>query len=105
MIRENGFKFPIEFYYGQVDWMDRTGAIRLHKDFENVVCDLVDNAGHQMIFDNPDGVVAKILKEGRVDVEEMGEKEIYMMNENNPEYSKLKGVANSLKFKLDPIEK
>jgi hypothetical protein len=58
-----------------------------------------------MIFDNPDGVVAKILKEGRVDVEEMGEKEIYMMNEDNPEYLKLKGVANSLKFKLDPIEK
>ena len=49
--------------------MDRTGAIRLHKDFENVACELVDNAGHQMIFDNPDEVVAKILKEDRVDAE------------------------------------
>ena len=47
--------------------MDRNGAIKLHKECENVVCELVENAGHQMIFDNPEGVVAKILKEGRVD--------------------------------------
>jgi hypothetical protein len=85
--------------------MDRTGAIRLHKEYENVVCELVVNAGHQMIFDNPDGVVEKILKEGRVDAEEMGEKGIENKNENNPEHSKIKGLANSLKFKLDPIEK
>ena len=31
IITENNFKFPIEFYYGSIDWMDRKGAIRLSK--------------------------------------------------------------------------
>lgn len=69
IIRENEFKFPIEFYYGSIDWMDRNGAQKLVKDknYPNVICETIADAGHQLIFDNPAGVVVKILRSGRID--------------------------------------
>jgi len=47
--------------------MDRKGAQRLAKTHKNVICETVDDAGHQIIFDNPTEVVARILRSNRND--------------------------------------
>ena len=36
--------------------MDSEGARRMCKEFKNVSMNTVNNAGHQLIFDNPDEV-------------------------------------------------
>ncbi len=77
IIQENDFKFPIEFYYGSVDWMDRKGALRLAQSQKNVTCETIKDAGHQIIFDNPLGVVNRILREDRIDKEESFEERMF----------------------------
>jgi pimeloyl-ACP methyl ester carboxylesterase len=42
--------------------MDSKGAHRLKNQRKNVICQIINGAGHQLIFDNPEGVVAKILR-------------------------------------------
>lgn len=62
MINRMNFKKPIEFYYGQYDWMDSKGAIRLYDKLDNVEFDRITGADHQLIFDNPNEVCYYILK-------------------------------------------
>ena len=44
---------PIDFMYGDDDWMRPAGAVRLAKDYENIQVHEVEKAGHQMLFENP----------------------------------------------------
>ena len=46
--------------YGDQDWMKPAGAYRLRKDFENIKVQIVPDAGHQMLFDNPAEVSEKV---------------------------------------------
>lgn len=61
MLERMEYKGPIEFYYGQYDWMDSHGAQRMAQKFDNVSFDLISNAGHQLIFDNGEEVSLKII--------------------------------------------
>lgn len=51
--------------------MDRKGAQRLAQTHKNVKFEIVKEAGHQIIFDNPTEVVSKILRYDRNDKIEM----------------------------------
>lgn len=51
--------------------MDRKGAQRLAYSNKNVRCEMIKDAGHQLIFDNPSEVVSKILRPDRNDKIEM----------------------------------
>ena len=42
--------------------MDKKGALRLCNTEKNVICEIIPDAGHQLIFDNPLAVVEKILR-------------------------------------------
>lgn len=53
MINRMNFKKPIQFYYGENDWMDSKGAYRLHQKLDNVNIERITAADHQLIFDNP----------------------------------------------------
>lgn len=55
------FNKPIEFYYGQEDWMDSCGAERLASKHKNIKFNKITEAGHQLIFDNPDEICYYIL--------------------------------------------
>jgi pimeloyl-ACP methyl ester carboxylesterase len=43
----------VDFLYGDNDWMRPAGAHRLAQEFKNIRVHEVENAGHQMLFDNP----------------------------------------------------
>jgi cardiolipin-specific phospholipase len=50
-------KMPVDFYYGEVDWMDSSTPKKMHekgcfKEGSKVV--IVPDAGHQVFLDNPD---------------------------------------------------
>ena len=53
-------KIRVEFFFGDQDWMSKDGATRLAKDFNNIEMHIIDNAGHQLIFDNPVDVTRMI---------------------------------------------
>lgn len=37
---------PINFYYGEKDWMDKTGAINLVSKYSNIKLQIIKDAGH-----------------------------------------------------------
>ena len=51
----------IEFYFGQQDWMDSKGAKNLAQKHKNISFHIISNAGHQLIFDNPDEICLHII--------------------------------------------
>ena len=66
IVTENKFPFPIEFYYGDNDWMEKDSAralVQKHPNNNQLSFTLVENAGHQVIFDNPQRIAAYILQE------------------------------------------
>lgn len=55
---------PIDFYFGDEDWMPRDGAERIVKDkFKNIRITTVPKAGHQIVFDNS-GFLCRCIIEG-----------------------------------------
>jgi pimeloyl-ACP methyl ester carboxylesterase len=46
--------------FGDNDWMSKDGAERLVKDYNNMRLHKINDAGHQLIFDNPEEVTQKI---------------------------------------------
>jgi len=52
-IRKNLSKINIVFIYGDRDWMDSSGASRLHKELPNVDFHLIRGAGHHANMDQP----------------------------------------------------
>lgn len=52
----------VDILFGDTDWMNQEGAHRLKEQFKNVKVHTVENAGHQLIFDNPPQVAATIKK-------------------------------------------
>ena len=65
--RLGGLKIPISFFYGDVDWMQREGG-------DNVIAKnpfsgthshvhIVENSGHHLYFDNPEGLVETIYED------------------------------------------
>jgi len=54
---------PVDFYFGEQDWMDWTGAKRIC-DNTNGRCKLfwVKNAGHHINMDNPDMLGEMVLR-------------------------------------------
>ena len=69
IIRRTNPITPIEFYFGSVDWMDSVGAQKLHEDYKNISFSRISNAGHQLIFDNPDEVSWNIIQNAMKDEE------------------------------------
>ncbi|CAD8191367.1 unnamed protein product [Paramecium octaurelia] len=53
---------PISFYFGDSDWMDHRGAINLNS-YQNVNLRVIPDAGHQLNFENPQGVVRALLQD------------------------------------------
>ncbi|CAD8126657.1 unnamed protein product [Paramecium sonneborni] len=51
---------PISFYYGYYDWMDNQGAINL-TIYQNIKIKIINDAGHQLNFENPQGLKYRIL--------------------------------------------
>lgn len=65
MLTENKFAFPIEFYYGDADWMEKESARALvanNPKGNRLSYFTVEDAGHQIIFDNPRRMAAFILQ-------------------------------------------
>jgi pimeloyl-ACP methyl ester carboxylesterase len=42
--------------------MDKKGALRLAQNFGNIKCAIIDKAGHQLNFENPDGVLRTLYQ-------------------------------------------
>ncbi|CAD8187809.1 unnamed protein product [Paramecium pentaurelia] len=53
---------PISFYFGDQDWMDHQGAINLNF-YQNINLRIINDAGHQLNFENPQGVVQAIIQD------------------------------------------
>ncbi|KAM3141159.1 hypothetical protein pb186bvf_006764 [Paramecium bursaria] len=56
---------PIFFYFGVHDWMDSEGAKRLvnEQQFPNIKIRLIENADHQITFQNPQGCISQIQED------------------------------------------
>eukprot|EP01016_Furgasonia_blochmanni_P048594 TRINITY_DN725_c0_g1_i10.p1 TRINITY_DN725_c0_g1~~TRINITY_DN725_c0_g1_i10.p1 ORF type:complete len:393 (-),score=77.80 TRINITY_DN725_c0_g1_i10:235-1413(-) len=56
---------PITFYYGTVDWMDFTGALKVRENYTKNDCKVVwvEKAGHNIIFDNPKALIGFITQD------------------------------------------
>ncbi|CAD8175783.1 unnamed protein product [Paramecium pentaurelia] len=52
---------PIYFYFGDQDWMDKKGAYNLAKNNNNIKIRIIENAGHQLNFENPKGVYEQLF--------------------------------------------
>ena len=52
-MRRNKFPFDVSFYFGDIDWMNQKGAEKLQKE-KRCKLKIVENAGHQVVFDNPE---------------------------------------------------
>jgi len=53
---------PVLFLYGDTDWMKIDGAHQNKEiNSQNVVIEIVSNAGHQLYFDNPKETAEKIF--------------------------------------------
>lgn len=66
MLNENHYDFPIEFYFGDKDWMDKVGAEQLEREQtggNTIYCRVIEKCGHQIPEDNPERMV-KYLIEG-----------------------------------------
>ena len=61
MIKQIKPQIRIDFLYGDQDWMQPTGAYRLSRQFKNIKVHNVEDAGHQLLFDNPSKVSTIIL--------------------------------------------
>ena len=55
-------KINIDFMYGDKDWMKPYGAKRLEADYKTIKVHEIENAGHQLLFDNPEKV-ASIMRD------------------------------------------
>jgi pimeloyl-ACP methyl ester carboxylesterase len=67
MLSQGKYPFPIEFYYGDSDWMERCSARELavrRAGGNDIGYRIVEGAGHQIIFENPEGMVGYILGQG-----------------------------------------
>lgn len=65
MLSNFKYTFPIEFYYGDSDWMEKNVAWELanNRVGGNILSyRIVEGAGHQIIFDNPETMAAYILQ-------------------------------------------
>ena len=67
--QENQDNTPKEFYFGSVDWMDIVGTQKPNEDYKNISFSRISNAGHQLIFDNPDEVSWNIIQNAMKDEE------------------------------------
>jgi pimeloyl-ACP methyl ester carboxylesterase len=59
-------KIKVDFYYGDRDWMDPSGAVRL-RDLDGAKYKLIviDRAGHQVIFDNPEQLAERMIQNNK----------------------------------------
>ncbi|CAD8086389.1 unnamed protein product [Paramecium sonneborni] len=55
------YNIPIYFYFGNIDWMDKKGAQNLANNHQNVKIRIIENAGHQLNFENPKGVFEQLI--------------------------------------------
>lgn len=53
---------PINFFYGDDDWILQAGANRLSQEFKNIRVHTINNSGHQIMFNNPTQAGAEIVK-------------------------------------------
>lgn len=53
---------PIDFFYGDDDWILQAGANRLSQEFKNIRVHTINNSGHQIMFNNPTQAGAEIVK-------------------------------------------
>jgi cardiolipin-specific phospholipase len=62
--RVHDLKVPTSFIYGKDDWMDYRGALSVLDRFKVPTrIALVENAGHHLYLDNPEGFNASLLAE------------------------------------------
>jgi pimeloyl-ACP methyl ester carboxylesterase len=69
IIHDNKFKFPIEFYYGDHDWMESGTArslVNRRPNDNKLLFRTVENSGHQILFDNPHRMASFILQENMI---------------------------------------
>jgi pimeloyl-ACP methyl ester carboxylesterase len=59
-------KMPVDFLYGESDWMDPNPALHLAQDNPNLRVYIVPNCGHQVFVENREGfseVMEQVLNE------------------------------------------
>ena len=47
---------PINFFFGEKDWLQPKGALRLEARFKNIKVHTVKDAGHQLTFDDSEHI-------------------------------------------------
>jgi cardiolipin-specific phospholipase len=60
--RLSAVKVPINFFYGDRDWVSSNGAEQTRSVNKNVVVKIIENSGHDIYWDNPEELVKKIFE-------------------------------------------
>ena len=63
ILKKANLKVQVEFYFGDVDWMDSKGPRKMaSEEGAKYIFKTISHSGHQLIFENPEEVCLNILK-------------------------------------------
>ena len=62
ILRATHSSTPIEFYFGETDWMVSIGAERLCEEYPNIRVKSIKDAGHDLKLNDPEELCGNILE-------------------------------------------